>query len=78
MSELTTIISTVGFPIFSFLVSAWFIKYTYDTLIAREKENDKRNENHWQQLAQLTQAVNENSQALREIVNKLSNENEIL
>lgn len=77
MGELSTIISTIGFPIFSFLISAWFIKYTYDTLIAREKENDKRNENHWEQLAQLTQAVNENSQALRDMI-KMINENKIL
>lgn len=77
MGELPTIISTIGFPIFSFLVSAWFIKYTYDTSVAREKENDKRNENHWEQLAQLTQAVNENSQALRDMI-KIMNENEIL
>lgn len=77
MSELSTIISTIGFPIFSFLISAWFIKYTYDTLIAREKENDKRNESHWEQLAQLTQAVNENSQALRDMI-KIIDENKIL
>lgn len=77
MSELSTIISTIGFPIFSFLISAWFIKYTYDTLIAREKENDKRNENHWEQLAQLTQAVNENSQALRDMI-KMIDENKVL
>jgi hypothetical protein len=77
MSELSTIISTIGFPIFSFLISAWFIKYTYDTLIAREKENDKRNESHWEQLAQLTQAVNENSQALRDMI-KMIDENKVL
>lgn len=77
MSELSTIISTIGFPIFSFLISAWFIKYTYDTLIAREKENDKRNESHWEQLAQLTQAVNENSQALRDMI-KMIDESKIL
>lgn len=77
MGELSTIISTIGFPIFSFLISAWFIKYTYDTLIAREKENDKRNESHWEQLAQLTQAVNENSQALRDMI-KMIDESKIL
>jgi hypothetical protein len=77
LDELSTIISTIGFPIFSFLISAWFIKYTYDTLIAREKENDKRNESHWEQLAQLTQAVNENSQALRDMI-KMIDENKIL
>lgn len=77
MSELSTIISTIGFPISSFLISAWFIKYTYDTWISREKENDERNENHWEQLAQLTQAVNENSQALRDMI-KMIDENKIL
>jgi hypothetical protein len=46
-------------------------------LIAREKENDKRNESHWEQLAQLTQAVNENSQALRDMI-KMIDENKIL
>ena len=30
ISDINTIISSVGFPIASFCACAWFIKYTYD------------------------------------------------
>ena len=30
MSDIVSIISSVGFPIVSFLIAAYFIKYTYD------------------------------------------------
>ena len=38
MTELVQIISTVGFPIVSFLIAAYFIKYTYDKTTEANKE----------------------------------------
>ena len=38
MSELAQIISTVGFPIVSFLIAAYFIKYTYDKTAESNKD----------------------------------------
>lgn len=68
MSDIISAISTVGFPIVSFLISSWFVKYTYDRQMQRDEEHDKQDAEHWSQLAALTQAVNENSKALRELV----------
>ena len=73
MNELASIISTVGFPIVSFLISAWFVKYTYDKQLERDKANDEREDKHWVELGNLTNAVNENSQAIRQLVGELQN-----
>ena len=73
VNEIASIISTVGFPIVSFLISAWFIKYTYDKQIERDKVNDEREDKHWVELGNLTNAVNENSQAIRQLVGELQN-----
>lgn len=71
MNELASVISTVGFPIVSFLISAWFVKYTYDKQLERDKANDEREDKHWAELSNLTNAVNENSQAIRQLVGEL-------
>lgn len=71
MNDIASVISTVGFPIVSFLISAWFIKYSYDKQLERDKDNDLREDKHWQQLEVLTAAVNENSQAINKLVSEL-------
>ena len=71
MEDITSIVSTVGFPIVSFLISAYFIKYTYDKQIEREKQQDEKEEKHWQELSKLTEAVNENSSAIRELIGEI-------
>ena len=71
MNEVISAISTVGFPIVSFLISAAFVKYTYDKQLERDQLNDQRNEEHWKQLAELTSAVSNNSEALKELVGEL-------
>ena len=68
MTEIANIVSTVGFPIASFLISAWFIKYSYDKQIEKDKLSDERSEKHWLEIARLTEAVNNNTETLREIV----------
>lgn len=73
MSEMASVISTVGFPIVSFLISAWFVKYTYDKQLERDRVNDEREDKHWTELGNLTNAVNENSQAIRQLVGELQN-----
>lgn len=75
MSELISAISTVGFPIVSFLISAAFVKYTYDKQLERDTLNDERNEAHWKQLADLTAAVSNNSEAIKELVGELHGKN---
>ena len=64
MTELVQIISTVGFPIVSFLIAAYFIKYTYDkTTEANKEAMDK--------IGALAEAVNQNSEVLVTLVDEI-------
>lgn len=58
--DITNIITTVGFPIFSFLVAVWFIKYIYD-------EEGKRRDKADERITTLTDAVNTNTHTLAEL-----------
>ena len=63
-------ISTVGFPICSFLIAAYFIKYSYD----------KSNEMFTQsidKIGKLANAVNNNTMVLTELVKKLDGSEDI-
>lgn len=65
MSEITQIISTVGFPIFSFLLAGWGLKYVYD------KERNSLDE-AIAKLGDLTQAVNHNSEVIVRLTDEIS------
>lgn len=65
MSEITQIISTVGFPIFSFLLAGWGLKYVYD------KER-KSLDDAISKLGDLTQAVNHNSEVIVRLADEIS------
>ena len=63
-------ISTVGFPICSFLIAAYFIKYSYD----------KSNEMYTQsidKIGKLANAVNNNTMVLTELVKKFDGSDDI-
>ena len=63
MTEWAQIISTVGFPIVSFLLCGVALKYVYD------KER-KSLDDTIAKLSDLTQAVNHNSEVLTRLVDK--------
>lgn len=66
--ELTSVvqaINTVGFPIFAFIVTIWFIKYMYDKNIEQHREDMEK-------LNTLTESVNNNSIAIAELTKQLS------
>lgn len=65
MSEITQIISTVGFPIFSFLLAGYGLKYVYD------KER-KSLDDAIAKLSDLTQAVNHNSEVIVRLADEIS------
>lgn len=54
---ITTLITSVGFPISMCLVMAWYIKYVTDK--------------HDEEMKQVTEALNNNTLALNELCNKL-------
>lgn len=68
MTEIANLIPTVGFPIVSFLISAWFIKYSYDKQLEQIKNADEREDRHWEEISKLTTAVNNNTEVLRDLV----------
>lgn len=64
MSDIVSIISSVGFPIVSFLIAAYFIKYTYDkTAEANREAMDK--------IGSLAEAVNNNTVILAQLVEEI-------
>lgn len=65
MSEMTQIISTVGFPIFSFLLAGYGLKYVYD------KER-KSLDDAISKLSDLTQAVNHNSEVIVRLTDEIN------
>jgi len=64
MTELTTLISNVGFPIVAFILCAYGLKYSYD------KSLEQMN-NTMEQIAKLTEAVNNNTVVLARLVEKV-------
>ena len=74
MTDIASIVSTVGFPIASFLISAWFIKYSYDKQLEQNKLADEREDRHWEEISKLTTAVNNNTEVLRDLVKQAMKE----
>lgn len=70
MPEVIAAISQVGFPIVSFLIASYFIKYSYD------KSNDMYKESI-EKIGTLAKAVNNNTMVLTELVKKLDNSDDI-
>lgn len=64
MNEVVQIISTVGFPIVSFLIAAYFIKYTYDKTAEANREAMEK-------IGDLAEAVNNNTVVLTHLVEKI-------
>ncbi len=61
MNDIAQIISTVGFPIFSFLLCGYALKFVY----VRER---KSLDDAIQKLGELTNAVNHNSEVVNQLV----------
>lgn len=69
MNDIAQIISTVGFPIFSFLLCGRALKYVYD------KER-KSLDDAITKLGDLTIAVEHNSEAIRELASDIKGDND--
>lgn len=65
MNEIVQIISTVGFPIFSFLLCGYALKFVY----VRERQSL---DNAVDKLGALTDAVNHNSETVNRLVDELN------
>ena len=68
MNEIAQIVSTVGFPIFSFLICGYALKYVYD------KER-KSLDTTIEKIGSLTLAVEKNSEAIRNLTEEIRGTN---
>lgn len=71
MSDIVTMITTVGFPIVACLCMAWYVKYTTDINNAEVKEMRKE---HLEEIMSITEAINNNTLALQKLTDKLGKE----
>ena len=67
MQDVITAISTVGFPIVSFFIAAYGLKYAYDKSL---EQSDKDME----KISTLTEAVNNNTIVLTQLVEEMRKE----
>lgn len=61
-------ISSVGFPIVCCLGMAWYVKYTTDK---NREEVTKLNEQHQEEISQVTTALNNNTLALQKLCERM-------
>lgn len=70
-ASILQIISTVGFPIVACGGMAWYVKYMTDK---EREERNKMNEQHKQEMSEVTMALNNNTLALQKLCDKLDGE----
>ena len=64
VNTLLQAVGTVGFPIVCAIAMAWYVKYVTD----RNREDiDKLNEQHQQEMKEVTTALNNNTLALQKL-----------
>lgn len=68
MSDIIPIISSLGFPIVACIALGWYVKYVTD--INRKDMEDMRLE-HKEEVAKMTEALNNNTLALQRLIDKL-------
>lgn len=66
-------ITTVGFPIVCCIAMAWYVKYSTDQ---SRDEVAKLNEQHKQEMSDVTQAINNNTIALTKLCDLMKQEGE--
>lgn len=69
-NEVLQAITTVGFPIVMCGAMAYYVKYTTDK---HREEVQKLNDQHNQEMKEVTQAINNNTVAFTKLCEKLDN-----
>lgn len=68
INMITTIITTVGFPIVACGAMGWYVKYISDR---HSQEVQQLNEQHQEEMKQVTEALNNNTLALQKLCDKI-------
>lgn len=64
MSDIVTIISSVGFPIVACLGLGWYVKYMTDS---NNKEVAEMRKEHTEEIGKVTEALNNNTLAIQKL-----------
>lgn len=70
MNDIVTIISTLGFPIFSCIAMGWYVKYQTDN---NNKEVAEMRKEHQEEINKVTEALNNNTIALQKLCDQIDN-----
>lgn len=68
ISNISEIVSSVGFPIVCFLMCGYYVKYREDK---NDEKFDKLNAQHDEEAKRMTEALNNNTLALQKLADKL-------
>lgn len=71
MQDLIQAITTVGFPIVCCGAMMWYVKYVTD---ANREEVSKLNDQHKEEMTEVTQAINNNTIALQKLCDLMKTE----
>lgn len=71
MDNIVQIISAVGFPIVAAVGCAYFVKWQYEQ---NQKQLEAMRTEHKEEVANMTKAIENNTQALIRLVDKLNKE----
>ncbi len=71
MNDIIDVVSKLGFPIAAFIVCAWFLKYVYDRSLTQLDKSLTEVGSLAKSVAELTQAVNHNTEVLAELVKEV-------
>lgn len=71
MNDLVTIISSLGFPIVACVGCGYFIKYQMDVFL---KQIQSIQEEHKNEVKEMTKAINNNTSVIQSLVEKLDKE----
>lgn len=71
MNDFIDVVSKLGFPIAAFIVCAWFLKYVYDRSLTQLDKSLTEVGNLAKSVAELTLAVNHNTEVLAELVKEV-------
>lgn len=68
MNDIVSVVSAVGFPIVAALGCAAFVKFQYTE---NAKQNEALRQEHKEEVAKMTEALNNNTIALQRLIDKL-------
>ena len=68
INDIVTIVTSVGFPIVACGAMGWYVKYISDR---HSTEVQQLNEQHQEEMKQVTEALNNNTLALHKLCDKI-------